>query len=165
MASYPNVNAANKYARDVVGGRIPACREVKQACQRHLEDAKAAKSRSYPYRFDREAAERAAIFIQLLPHTKGRWAREKQLITLEPWQLFIVCAIFGWLHKKSGLRRFSEAYIEAEERQIGAGRGHRQLHARRGWRVRRRGLLRRHHREAGLGGVPAGSADAPARPW
>ncbi|MCT8506148.1 terminase large subunit [Chromohalobacter moromii] len=116
MASYPNVNAANKYARDVVAGRIPACKEVRQACQRHLDDLKAAKSRSNPYRFDRDAAEHASVFIQLLPHTKGRWAREKQLVSLEPWQLFIVCAIFGWLKKKTGLRRFSEAYIEVERK-------------------------------------------------
>ncbi|MCK2042555.1 terminase large subunit [Chromohalobacter sp. TMW 2.2308] len=116
MASYPNVNAANKYARDVVAGRIPACKEVRQACQRHLDDLKAAKSRSFPYRFDRDAAEHASVFIQLLPHTKGRWAREKQLVSLEPWQLFIVCAIFGWLKKKTGLRRFSEAYIEVERK-------------------------------------------------
>ncbi|MCE8042445.1 terminase large subunit [Halomonas daqingensis] len=116
MASYPNVNAANRYARDVVAGRIPACKEVRQACQRHLDDSKAAKSRSYPYRFDKDAAEHACVFIQLLPHTKGRWAREKRLIELEPWQLFIVCMIFGWLQKKSGLRRFTEAYIEVERK-------------------------------------------------
>lgn len=116
MASYPNVNAANKYARDVVAGRIPACKEVRQACQRHLDDLKAAKSRSYPYRFDRDAAEKVCVFIQLLPHTKGRWARERLTISLEPWQLFIFCAIFGWLRKKSGLRRFSEAYIEVERK-------------------------------------------------
>ncbi|MCT8514925.1 terminase large subunit [Chromohalobacter sp. TMW 2.2271] len=116
MASYPNVNAANKYARDVVAGRIPACKEVRQACQRHLDDLKAAKSRSFPYRFDREAAENVCVFIQLLPHTKGRWARERRLISLEPWQLFIFCAIYGWLRKKSGLRRFSEAYVEVERK-------------------------------------------------
>ncbi|MGP5325932.1 terminase large subunit [Vreelandella sedimenti] len=116
MASYPNVNAANKYARDVVAKKIPACKEVRQACQRHLDDLKAQKSRSYPYRFDKEEAERCCDFIQLLPHTKGRWAREKRLITLEPWQLFIVACIFGWLKKKTGLRRFSEAYIEVERK-------------------------------------------------
>ena len=116
MASYPNVNAANKYARDVVAKKIPACKEVREACQRHLDDLKAQKSRSYPYRFDKEEAERCCDFIQLLPHTKGRWAREKRLITLEPWQLFIVACIFGWLKKKTGLRRFSEAYIEVERK-------------------------------------------------
>ncbi len=112
MASYPNVNAANKYARDVVAGRIVACKEVKQACQRHLDDLKSEKKRGYKYRFDRDAAEKACIFIQLLPHVKGAWARKRELVKLEPWQLFIICCIFGWLKKRTGLRRFSEAYVE-----------------------------------------------------
>lgn len=112
MASYPNVNAANKYARDVVAGRIPACKWVRLACQRHVDEQKAAKTRAFPYRFDRDAAERACAFIQLLPHTKGKWARERKLITLEPWQLFIFSVLFGWMSKRSGQRRYREAYIE-----------------------------------------------------
>lgn len=116
MSSYPNVSSANKYARSVVAGRIETCKEVRQACQRHLDNLKSEKSRSYPYRFDRDAAERVCGFIQLLPHTKGKWAREKKLITLEPWQLFIFCVLFGWVKKKTGLRRFTEAYVEVERK-------------------------------------------------
>ncbi|OLO05272.1 terminase large subunit [Salinicola socius] len=112
MASYPNVNAANKYARDVVAGRIPACKEVRQACQRHLDDLNASKGRAFRYKFDKDAAESVCVFIQLLPHTKGRWARERKLVELEPWQKFLFCVIYGWLRKKSGLRRFTEAYVE-----------------------------------------------------
>lgn len=112
MASYPNVNAANKYARDVITDKISACKEVRQACQRHIDDLKASEKRAFPYKFDRDAAEHVCDFVQLLPHTKGKWARERQLIQLEPWQKFIFCAVFGWLKKKDGLRRFSEAYCE-----------------------------------------------------
>jgi hypothetical protein len=36
--SYPNVNAANQYARNVVRGKVPACQFVIQACQRHIDD-------------------------------------------------------------------------------------------------------------------------------
>ncbi|MEN3158285.1 terminase TerL endonuclease subunit [Alkalimonas sp. NCh-2] len=112
MARYPNVNAANKYARDVVSGRIAACKEVRQCCQRHLDDLKRSEKRNYRFKFDRDAAERACDFIQLLPHTKGKWARDKQLIKLEAWQKLIICCVFGWLHKKTNLRRFTEAYCE-----------------------------------------------------
>ena len=112
MAAYPNVNAAQKYARDVVGGKIPACLYVKQACARHLNDSKASKAKSYPYRFDRDKAERVCRFVQLLPHTKGEWARGNQRITLEPWQLFSLAMVFGWVCKKDGLRRFREVYEE-----------------------------------------------------
>ena len=112
MSAYPNVNAAQKYARDVVGGRIIACSYVRAACARHLNDLKAAKAKSYPYRFDRDLAERACKFVQLLPHTKGEWARGNQRIVLEPWQLFSFAMVFGWVRKKDKFRRFREVYEE-----------------------------------------------------
>lgn len=112
MASYPNVNAANKYARDVVSGRIDACKEVKQACKRHLDDLKKSETRAFKYKFCRDTAEQVCEFVQLLPHTKGKWARERERIKLEPWQKFIFSCVFGWLHKKTGYRRFTEAYCE-----------------------------------------------------
>ncbi|CDG20579.1 putative terminase large subunit [Xenorhabdus poinarii G6] len=110
--SYLNVNAANQYARDVVRGKIEAGRYVKEACQRHLDDLAKEKGKAFKYRFDKDLAERAAKFIQLLPHTKGEWAFKRMPITLEPWQLFIVCSAFGWVHKGSRLRRFREVYTE-----------------------------------------------------
>ncbi|ECM3181167.1 terminase large subunit [Salmonella enterica subsp. enterica serovar Newport] len=109
---YPNVNAANQYARDVVRGKIIACSFVIQACQRHIDNMTAMRDRAFPYRFNKDSAEKAARFIQLLPHTKGEWAYKRMLITLEPWQLFIICSVFGWVHKKTGLRRFREVYTE-----------------------------------------------------
>nr|WP_268234989.1 terminase large subunit [Citrobacter amalonaticus] len=110
--SYPNVNAANQYARNVVRGKIPVCQFVLQACQRHIDDMAQEKSRKFRYRFDKDLAEKAAKFIQLLPHTKGEWAFKRMPITLEPWQLFIVCCAFGWVQKGSKLRRFREVYTE-----------------------------------------------------
>ncbi|APC45965.1 large terminase subunit [Halomonas phage QHHSV-1] len=112
MAAYPNVNAAQRYARDVVAGRIVACSYVKAACARHLNDCKASKAKSFPYRFDRDLAERACKFVQLLPHTKGEWARGNQRIILEPWQLFSYAVVFGWIRKKDKTRRFREVYEE-----------------------------------------------------
>lgn len=127
MAAYPNVNAAQKYARDIVGGRIPACSYVRAACARHLDDLRASKAKSYPYRFDRDAAERVCRFIQLLPHTKGEWARGKQRIKLEPWQLFLFSVAFGWIRKRDKQRRFREVYTEVPRKNgksiIAAGAG------------------------------------------
>ena len=127
MSAYPNVNAAQKYARDVVGGRIVACSYVKAACARHLNDLKAAKAKSYPYRFDRDLAERACRFIQLLPHTKDKWGRGKQLIKLEPWQLFLFSMVYGWVRKKDKTRRYREVYVEVPRKNgkslIAAGAG------------------------------------------
>jgi phage terminase large subunit-like protein len=125
MASYPNVNAANKYARDVVTGKLVECRYVQLACKRHLDDLKKSVTKSYPYKFDKTAAERVCKFVQLLPHTKGKWSQLGLKITLEPWQIFQFAVMFGWKKKKNGLRRFREAYEEIPRKNgksaIGAG--------------------------------------------
>ena len=68
----PHVDAANRYARAVVAGTVPANKWVRLACQRHLDDLKKSKAKAYPFRFDAEKAERVCRFIELLPHTKGK---------------------------------------------------------------------------------------------
>jgi phage terminase large subunit-like protein len=102
---------ATQYARDIIGGRIRACKWVKLACQRHLNDLVRARTEEFEYKFDAGRAGKACAFMARFPHVKGKWAKGFQRIHLEPWQLFIVCSIFGWVHKQSGLRRFTEADI------------------------------------------------------
>jgi phage terminase large subunit-like protein len=100
---------AEGYAREVVSGKIDACRFVQLACNRHRKDL--ARKR-FAYLFDYDAAAAACSFIEGLPHTKGKWVKGAELMVLSPWQIFIVASIFGWRHKVTGLRRFREAYIE-----------------------------------------------------
>lgn len=107
----PHVTAANRYAREVAAGKIDACKWVKLACQRHLTDLECSKKPRFKYKFDLAAAQAVCEFISLLPHTKGKWAQKKELIVLQPWQCFIFCVLFGWKHRKSGLRRYRKAYI------------------------------------------------------
>ena len=106
MQKYPHVNIANKYARDIVSGKIPACIYTKLACQRHLDDLE----RSFQYKFNKDKAEKVCKFMELLVHVKGEWAGRN--FQLSPWQCFVVCNIFGWVDKITGFRRFTEAYIE-----------------------------------------------------
>lgn len=47
-----------------------------------------------------------------MPHVKGRWAAKKERLKYEPWQCFAECNLFGWVNKKTGLRRFRESYEE-----------------------------------------------------
>ena len=108
---YPLVKAAETYARRVAAGKIPCCKWIKLACKRHLDDLKASKAADYPYKFDPAKAEKIAKFLQLLPHTKGKWASKRELIKLEGWQLFSVCIPFGWLRKKDNTRRFRTIVI------------------------------------------------------
>ncbi len=112
MATYPAIVAANQFARDIVKGKIPACRFIVLSCQRHLDNLEASKGKDYPYRFDAAAAEKKIKLIEHLSHVKGEWAFKRQLVTLEPWQKFGLACTFGWVRKDSGLRRFRESYWE-----------------------------------------------------
>lgn len=109
--TYPLVKAAEAYARQVISGKIPACKWIKLACQRHLDEVKLSKSADFPYVFDPAKAERVGKFLQLLPHTKGKWASKRETIKLEGWQLFSVCIPFGWVRKKDKTRRYRTILI------------------------------------------------------
>ena len=109
---YPYVDAAMRWAKRVVAGKVPSCRYVKLACQRHFDDVAASRSSKFGYKFNPSKAEKKLKLIQLLPHTKGEWAFKRQLVTLEPWQLFGLAVTFGWVRKKTGFRRFRESYWE-----------------------------------------------------
>jgi len=102
--------AATQYARDVVDGTIVACKFVKQACLRHLNDLVRSETTDYPYVYDHKKAQRFCTFFEKLPHVEGKWAARKELLVMEPWQCFIACSIFGWVKKSDGYRRFKRAY-------------------------------------------------------
>lgn len=121
------LHPAEQYARDVIDGKIVACKWVRLACERHVHDLKHAQERGFV--FDAEAAEYVLHFIGLLRHSKGKWGRGKgELIRLEPWQQFIIWVAFGWRRDNSarwiettaegqvqdthGMRRFRIIYEE-----------------------------------------------------
>lgn len=129
---------ARKYADAVLAGEIPACKWTKAACRRQLDDLARANheihhasegqgrsrdtasaeerspdapsSSAWAYEFSVERAEHVCRFIELLPHIKGKWAG--QAIVLQPWQIFILTTVFGWLVKGTPYRRFRTVYIE-----------------------------------------------------
>ncbi len=107
---------ADKYAADVLCGAIPACAWVRKAVQRNVDDLARQDDPSWPYRYDQEKGARVCKFISSLPHVKGPLCG--QLIKLEPWQVWILTTIFGWLSKATGLRRFRRVYLE-----MGRGNG------------------------------------------
>ena len=119
MAQGSYADIAKMYAEKVVAGEILACKWVKAACQRQLNDLKKYKGKTSPYRFNPKLnsksgktyypADNLCAFIERLPHVKGPLAGEP--ITLEPWQVFILSTVFGWV-KADGTRRFRRSYIE-----------------------------------------------------
>ncbi|MFL4597069.1 terminase large subunit [Stenotrophomonas maltophilia] len=103
--------SAKAYAKGVTAGKIIAGEYIRLACQRFLDDLKR-KGADWPYKYDADKADRAVRFMEKMPHTKGKWASQKKLLVLEPWQRFIECNLFGWVHKKTGHRRFRRSYEE-----------------------------------------------------
>lgn len=91
----------------VLGGKIAACKYVKQACRRQRDDLK---RKSWGYHFDIDIANRPCNFSEALPHIKGKQFAGK-LLELSDWQCFIVTTVFGWVDE-NGNRRFKTVYIE-----------------------------------------------------
>jgi phage terminase large subunit-like protein len=117
---HPSYSAIGKrYAEQVVTGEILACRWVQRACQRQLDDLAKFKGKASPHLFNPkltdkdgrsfQPADNLCAFIERLPHVKGPLAGEP--IQLEPWQVFILSTVFGWV-KPDGKRRFRRSYIE-----------------------------------------------------
>ena len=94
----------HRYATEVIGGKVVACRFVKQACQRYLDDLN---DERLEFRLDRVA--HCVRFIRMLQHFSGL-ASGKPFV-LEPWQLFIVANLVGWYWRGTGKRRYNEAYV------------------------------------------------------
>ena len=106
MAMRDYVGIAEKYARDVISGKIVACHWVKQACLRQLDNL----ANGVPgFQFSVAFASRACVFIEHLRHIKGALAGTR--IILEPWQIFILTTVFGWVDGEKK-RRFRHVYIE-----------------------------------------------------
>lgn len=97
---------AAQYVVDVLEGRQVAPRLVRLACQRQADDLART---DFPYQYDGELGARACRYISLLPHVKGEKAKRGMNLDLEPWQIFIICTVFGWTHRELGTRRYVRA--------------------------------------------------------
>ena len=99
-----------QYIDDVLSGKIPACKKLKQAVQRHVNDIKKSEAGTFPYNFDHKKAQMAIIFFCQLVHTKGKLAGQK--LHPEPWQQFIIANLYGWRRRDDNRRRYLRAYIQ-----------------------------------------------------
>lgn len=101
-------DVCDKYAHDVISGNLVVGKYVLYACKRYVEDWEHGFERGLVY--NSEKAQRVVNFFGLLKHSKGEWGNTP--FVLEPWQVFVLCNLFGWYWKVDGTRRFREAYIE-----------------------------------------------------
>lgn len=99
----------DRYVDSVLSGEIVACKLIKAACQRHVDDLKRESTQEFPYHFDRRyAAKICRFFPRVLRHSIGRYAG--QPFELEPWQMFCEASLFGWKRDADELRRFRTSY-------------------------------------------------------
>jgi phage terminase large subunit-like protein len=101
-------HVADVYAKKVVTGTILACRWVRLACLRHLDDRLNGHKRGLY--FDEDKADLALEFFSYLKLWKGKAYKGKEFV-LAPHYQFITANLMGW-YNKDGYRRFKIAYIE-----------------------------------------------------
>lgn len=97
------------YIDQVMAGKLPVCRLVRLAVERHVRDLTDMTSRGYY--FDADHAKEVIKFFHLHPHIEGEWADRGELIMWEPWQQFIIASVYGW-KRADGINRFTLAYVE-----------------------------------------------------
>lgn len=106
---------AYQFATDVLSGKIISGNRRKQACQRFIDDLKKSQDPKYPWEFDIIKAYRPINFMErFLVPTKGDYDK----LELQPWQHFVEANLYGWVNKKTKLRRFREGLII-----VGSGNG------------------------------------------
>jgi len=103
------MNYIKEYNALLQRGEIPACRRVKTVYARLAAEAD---TNLIPgrYVFDEARANRPIEFIEkFCRHSKGEWAGRP--VRLELFQKAFIQALFGFVDKDTGLRRFREAFF------------------------------------------------------
>ena len=102
------------YAKQVAVGNINVCRDVRLACQRFLNQYE---NQDWQWVFDEDYPQHVLEFASQLRHTKGHQAG--QPIELEPFQIFLIVAIYGFRNKKDRNKRMVSDVIVYIPRKAG----------------------------------------------
>lgn len=101
------VNYVRQYVRAIRAGTVTVPEPVRVEYERL--DAEAA-DKSCPYRFSAKLGDHAIRFIETFcRHYEGEHAG--QLVKLELWEKAFIQTLFGWVDKKTRLRRFREFFL------------------------------------------------------
>lgn len=103
-----------QYAIDVTKGNIQVCQNIRLACQRFLDFKE---NKHWQYEFYEDYVEHILEFVSVLKHTKGPDAG--QSIELQPFQILLLCAIYGFRHKKDHTKRMTTDVIVFVPRKAG----------------------------------------------
>jgi phage terminase large subunit-like protein len=97
-------NYIRLYWEKIQSGEIAACKRLKQQYEKLVYELDHPRD---PWVFDIERATRPIEFIErFCRHSKGKWLG--QPVKLELWQKALLQAVFGFVHRETGLRRCRE---------------------------------------------------------
>ena len=89
-----------QYAHDVVDGKINVCRNVRSSCQRFLNQYA---NTEWDWIFDPRFPAHVLDVASHMKHTKGPDAGKP--IVLDPFQIFFICAVYGFRKKTDVSKR------------------------------------------------------------
>jgi len=95
-----------EYWAKIEAGEIQACKRLKQQYKKLVDEIKNPRD---PWVFDIEKASRPIQFIEkFCKHSKGKWIGKP--VRLELFQKAKLQAVYGFVHKETGLRRAREVF-------------------------------------------------------
>lgn len=90
--------------------------DARLAFKRHIDDLARSKKNdpNFPYRFDEEKAEDIIELANKLTIAEGEGNEQ---FTCAGFQELILGSLFGWVHKETGKRRFTDSYVQVARQQ------------------------------------------------
>lgn len=105
------MNYVKEYYENIKSGEVVVCEEIKCMYARLVEEMDRPMEHPFLFYFDENVGEHPIIFIETFcRHYQGEKAG--QLVKLDLWQKAFIQALFGFLEKTTGLRRFREYFLE-----------------------------------------------------
>lgn len=103
----PATDWVTEYWRAIESGEVTVCKKTRAIYKRLVGEIEADTGR---WTFDQGKANRPIDFIErFCRHSKGEWAGRP--VRLELWQKAFVAALFGFIDRETGERRFTEAAL------------------------------------------------------
>lgn len=110
------MDRVTEFAKANVKNKKDFGEDARLAFKRHINDlARSEKNDpNFPYRFDEEKAEDIIELANKLTIAEGEGDEQ---FTCAGFQEFILGSLFGWVHKETGKRRFTDSYVQVGRQQ------------------------------------------------
>lgn len=102
---YNAAHPTTAYALKLISGEILCCKAEKQLAQKFIKDLTRQGTKSFPYVFDESRANRFFDFYRMCRNPDTNEFYEPM-----PHSMFDDGLLYGWVHKDTGIRRFTTVY-------------------------------------------------------